>query len=216
MSYFRELPIIEYQSPFSTRSSSDEYVQVKNLFRRVKLRDDLKSNITFLKNYYVRDGFRPDQVADDLYGSPTYDWVVIHSGGIVNIRDEWPLTSKEIYDYSLNKYGNDLNQIKYYVTTEVKDSSGKVYLPKGKVVDANFTIPDPTSPTATLNPVGGVTNYEHEAKINEDKRNLTILRPEYLELFLSDMRRIMSYSKSSQYVNNRVVRTENTRNTDPN
>ena len=216
MSYFRELPIIEYQSPFSTRSSSDEYVQVKNLFRRVKLRDDLKSNITFLRNYYVRDGFRPDQVADDLYGSPTYDWVVIHSGGIVNIRDEWPLTSKEIYDYSLNKYGNDLNQIKYYVTTEVKDSSGKIYLPKGKVVDANFTIPDPTSPTATLNPVGGVTNYEHEAKINEDKRNLTILRPEYLELFLSDMRRIMSYSKSSQYVNNRVVRTENTRNTDPN
>ena len=216
MSYFRELPIIEYQSPFSTRSSSDEYVQVKNLFRRVKLRDDLKSNITFLRNYYVRDGFRPDQVADDLYGSPTYDWVVIHSGGIVNIRDEWPLTSKEIYDYSLNKYGNDLNQIKYYVTTEVKDSSGKIYLPKGKVVDANFTIPDPTSPTATLNPVGGVTNYEHEAKINEDKRNLTILRPEYLELFLSDMRRIMTYSKSSQFVNNRVVRTENTRNTDPN
>ena len=216
MSYFRELPAIQYQSPFSTRSSSDEYVQVKNLFRRVKLRDDLKSNITFLTNYYVRDGFRPDQVANELYGSSTYDWVVIHTGGIVNIRDEWPLNSKEIYEYSLNKYGNDLNQIKYYVTTEVKDSSGKVYLPKGKVVDANFTIPDPTSPTATLNPVGGVTNYEHEAKINEDKRNLTILRPEYLELFLSDMRRIMSYSKSSQFVNNRVVRTENTRNTDPN
>ena len=61
-----------------------------------------------------------------------------------------------------------------------------------------------------------VTNYEYEAKINEDKRNLTILRPEYLDLFLSDMRRIMRYSKSSQFVNNRVVRTENTRNTDPN
>ena len=56
---------------------------------------------------------------------PTYDWVVIHTGGIVNIRDEWPLDSKEIYDYSLNKYGNDLNQIKYYVNKEVKDSSGK-------------------------------------------------------------------------------------------
>ena len=60
-----------------------------------------------------------------------------------------------------------------------------------------------------MNPVGGVTNYEHEAKINEDKRNIILLRPEYLDkLFLSDMRRIMSYSKSSQFVNNRVVRTE--------
>ena len=216
MTYFRELPSILYQSPLSTRSSSDEYVEVKNLFRRVKLRDDLKDSITYLTNYYVRDGFRPDQVAEDLYGSSNLDWVVIHSAGIVNIRDEWPLTSREIYDYSLNKYGNDLNNIRYYVTTEVKDSSGNIYLPKGKVVDSDFTIPDPTSSTATLNPVGGVTNYEREVDINEAKRNLTILRPSYLQLFLSDMKRIMTYSKSSQYVNNKLVRTENTRNTDPN
>ena len=216
MTYFRELPSILYQSPLSTRSGSDEYVEVKNLFRRVKLRDDLKGSVTYLTKYYVRDGFRPDQVAEDLYGSSNLDWVVLHTAGIVNIRDEWPLTSKEIYDYSFNKYGNDLNQIRYYVTTEVKDSNGKVYLPKGKVVDSNFTIPDPTSSVATLNPVGGVTNYEHESNLNEDKRNITVLRPSYLELFLSDMRRIMRYSKSSQYVNNRVVRTENTRNTDPN
>jgi len=216
MTYFRELPSILYQSPLSTRSSSDEYVEVKNLFRRVKLRDDLKDSITYLTNYYVRDGFRPDQVAEDLYGSSNLDWVVIHSAGIVNIRDEWPLTSREIYDYSSNKYGNDLNQIRHYVTTEVKDSSGKIYLPKGKVVDSNFTIADPTSSTTTLNPVGGVTNYEHESNLNEDKRNITVLRPSYLELFVSDMRRIMTYSRSSQYVTNKVVQTENTRNTDPN
>ena len=216
MTYFRELPSILYQSPLSTRSSSDEYVEVKNLFRRVKLRDDLKDSITYLTNYYVRDGFRPDQVAEDLYGSSNLDWVVIHSAGIVNIRDEWPLTSREIYDYSSNKYGNDLNQIRHYVTTEVKDSLGKIYLPKGKVVDSNFTIADPTSSTTTLNPVGGVTNYEHESNLNEDKRNITVLRPSYLELFVSDMRRIMTYSRSSQYVTNKVVQTENTRNTDPN
>ena len=216
MTYFRELPSILYQSPLSTRSSSDEYVEVKNLFRRVKLRDDLKDSITYLTNYYVRDGFRPDQVAEDLYGSSNLDWVVIHSAGIVNIRDEWPLTSREIYDYSSNKYGNDLNQIRHYVTTEVKDSSGKIYLPKGKVVDSNFTIADPTSSTTTLNPVGGVTNYEHESNLNEDKRNITVLRPSYLELFISDMRRIMTYSRSSQYVTNKIVQTENTRNTDPN
>ena len=216
MSYFRELPNLEYQSPLSDRNSSEQYVRVKNLFRRVKLRDDLKNSITFLQNYYIKDGFRPDQVASALYGSPMYDWVVIHSAGIVNIRDEWPLSSKELYDYSLNKYGNDLNNIRYYVTTEVKDLSGKIYLPKGKVVDSDFTIPDPTSSTATLNPVGGVTNYEREVDINESKRNLTLLRPSYLQLFLTDMRRIMTYSRSSQYVNNKVVRTENTRNTDPN
>jgi len=216
MTYFRELPAIAYQSPFSTRSSSEEYVLVKNLFRRVKLRDDLKQSITFLQNYYVRDGFRPDQVAEDLYGRQDLDWVVLHTAGIVNVRDEWPLTSKEIYDYSSNKYGDDLNQIRYYQTKEVKNSLGKVILPKDKVVDKDFTIPDPSSSTATLNPVTGVTNYEHESNINEDKRNITILRPSYLNVFLLDMREIMTYSKSSQYVNKGLVRTENTRNTDPN
>ena len=216
MGYFRELPNLKYPSFLSDKNSSLEYIDVKNFFRRIKLREDLQNTFTVFNKYEIPMGLRPDNVAEDLYGSASLDWVVITCAGIVNIRDEWPLNSNEIYDYSLNKYGNDLNQIKYYVTTEVKDSSGKIYLPKGKVVDANFTIPDPTSPTATLNPVGGVTNYEYEAKINEDKRNLTILRPEYLDLFLSDMRRIMSYSKSSQFVNNRIVRTENTRNTDPN
>ena len=89
-------------------------------------------------------------------------------------------------------------------------------IPKGKIVDSNFTIADPTSSTTTLNPVGGVTYYENESNLNEDKRNITVLRPSYLELFVSDMRRIMTYSRSSQYVTNKVVQTENTRNTDPN
>ena len=42
MSYFRELPDILYQSPFKERNSSTEYIVIKNIFRRVKLRDDLK------------------------------------------------------------------------------------------------------------------------------------------------------------------------------
>ena len=40
MSYFRELPDLNYQSLLKTKHSSNAYVRVKNLFRRVKLRDD--------------------------------------------------------------------------------------------------------------------------------------------------------------------------------
>ena len=54
MTYFRELPDIQYQSPLSNRVSSNEYVTVKNLFRRVKLRDDLKGSTTYLQNYSLK------------------------------------------------------------------------------------------------------------------------------------------------------------------
>ena len=216
MTYFRELPNLNYQSTSSDRSSSRDYVVVKNIFRRAKLRDDLKYIFTSLVDYYIKDGVRPDQVADNVYGDPELDWVVLTSANIINVRDEWPLNSYEIYNYSLNKYGNDLNQIRHYETTEVKDSSGRLILPKGKVVDSGFTIPDPSSSTATLNPVGGVTNYEYESKLNDEKRSIYILSPNYLQVFLNDMKDIMRYTDSSQFVNTNLIQTENTRNTDPN
>ena len=216
MTYFRELPNLNYQSTSSDRSSSEDYVVVKNIFRRAKLRDDLKYVFTSLIDYYIRDGVRPDQVADDIYGDPELDLVVLTSANIINVRDEWPLDSYEIYNYSLNKYGQDLNQIRHYETTEVKDSSDRLILPKGKVVDSGFTIPDPSSPTATLNPVAGVTNYEYETKLNDEKRSIYIITPEYLQVFLNDMRDIMRYTDSSQFVNTSLIKTENTRNTDPN
>ena len=36
MGYFRELPNIEYLSPLKERNSSSEYIEAKNLFKRVK------------------------------------------------------------------------------------------------------------------------------------------------------------------------------------
>ena len=129
---------------------------------------------------------KPDQVADNIYGDPELDWVVLTSANIINVRDEWPLDSREMYEFASNKYGNDLNQIRHYETKEVKDSSGRLILPKGKVVDSGFTIPDPSSPTATLNPVGGVTNYEYESKLNDAKRSIYIISPDYLQVFLNE------------------------------
>jgi hypothetical protein len=215
MTYFRELPNLEYQSFLPDSKSSDQYLTVKNLFRRVKLRDDLQNVFTVFDKYQIVDGARPETVAEELYGSTQYDWVVIVSAGITRIRDEWPLSSKDIYDYSYEKYGNDLNAIHHYETTEVKDSQNRLILPAGKVVDANFTIPNPSLPTATLNPVTGVSNYEYEVAKNEEKRTIYVLKPIYLQQIINDTRKAMTYDKSSQYVDNRLIRTENTKASNP-
>lgn len=141
MSYFRELPSVDYQSPLQTRISSLEYVRVKNIFRRVKLRDDLQNVFTLFNKYEIGEGERPDTVAENLYGSADLDWVVMITAGIINVRNDWPLSDKDIYYFTEDKYGAQrVNDIKFYESTEVKDSKGRLIFPKGKIVDENFTI----------------------------------------------------------------------------
>ena len=210
MGYFRELPNLLYPSYLSDKNSSLNYVEVKNLFRRVKLRDDLQNVITLFDKYEIPEGSRPELVAEEFYGSADLDWVVLLTAGIINVRDEWPLSDRDLYNYSLEKYGyDDLNATRHYETKQVKDSSGRLILPAGKVVDGTFTIPNPADPTATLNPVVGISNYEYEVRKNDKKRSIYLLKPSYLQQFLNDMRDIMVYGPSSQYVDDYTAQTEN-------
>jgi len=205
MGYFRELPNILYPSFLPEKKSSLDFILVKNVFRRVKLRDDLYKNFVIFQKYEIPEGARPDIVAEDLYGSPSLDWVVLTVAGIINIRNEWPLNNRDLYKYCLNKYGDSLNSTRFFETTEVKDSNDRLILPKGKVVDSNFTIPKPGAPNATINPVVGITNYEYETRLNDEKRNINVLREENITEFLDDMREIMTYQESSEFVNRRVA-----------
>lgn len=211
MSYFRELPNLEYQSFLSDSKSSDQYLLVKNLFRRVKLRDDLQNVFTIFDRYEIPDGSRPELVANELYGSEEYDWVVLVCAGITRIRDQWPLSDRDLYEYALGIYGDNLNANHHYETTEVKDSEDRLIMPAGKVVDSNFTIPKPGEPNVTINPVTGISNYEYEVRKNNDKRGIYVLKPNYLQQVLNDIRKAMTYDRSSQYVNNKLIKTENTR-----
>jgi len=215
MGYFRELPELNYQSFLSNSNSSQNYLRVKNLFRRCKLRDDLQNVFTMFNKYEIVEGARPDTVAEEMYGSAELDWVVLMTAGIVNARDEWPLSDKEIYDYALDIYGDDMNDIHHYETKEVKDQNDKLILSKGKVVDSTFTIPDPDNYKSTLNPVTGISNYEYETIKNNKKRSIYLLKPGYLQQFLNDMRQEMTYDKSSQYISDDLIETENTKSTIP-
>ena len=210
MGYFRELPNLLYPSFLPNKNSSLDFIEIKNLFRRAKLRDDLQNNFTVFEKYEIPMGLRPDTVAEELYGSDELDWVVLTVAGILNVRNEWPLNDRDLYEYSLDKYGESLNSTRFFETKETKDSNGRLILPKGKVVDSNFTIPKPGEPTATLNPVVGISNYQYETRINDEKRNIFVLREEYLQQFLNDMRELMTYDESSEFIDERTAQTENT------
>ena len=209
MGYFRELPNLRYPSFLREKKSSLDYIEVKNVFRRIKLRDDLQSNFTIFNKYEIEEGMRPDTVAEELYGNPEFDWIILTVAGILNVRNEWPLNNRDLYNYCLDKYDDSLNSVRFFETKEVKNADGKLILPKGKVVDSGFTIPNPDNVSANLNPVVGISNYEYETRLNDEKRNIYVLREGYIQTFLNDIREIMTYDESSEFVDERTIQTEN-------
>jgi hypothetical protein len=215
MAYFRELPDVEYQSFLSDAISSKDYLTVKNLFRRNKLRDDLQNSFTLFNKYEIIEGARPDTVAEEFYGNDELDWVVLMTAGIINVRNEWPLSNYQLYNYVDNKYGDRINDNNFYETKEIKDSNGRLILPSGKVVDEDFTLTysdNGVNVTVTgTNVRRGVSNWEYETRKNNKKSSIYLLRRGYLQQFLNDMREIMLYDRSSQYINETLIRTENTR-----
>ena len=227
MGYFRELPDLQYQNFLSSSLSSHSYITVKNLFRRNKLRDDLQNVFTIFDKYEIMEGARPDTIAEDFYGDSELDWVVLMTAGILNVRNEWPLSNRDLYEYAYELYGNELNSVHHYETIEIKDSDGKLILPKGKRVDKDFTISyydngNYWTKTGIYNlstningSIGSVTNWEYETIKNDKKRSIFLLRRMYLQQFLNDMRNIMVYQRSSQRVTDRLARTENTKVTMP-
>jgi hypothetical protein len=215
MAYFRNVADILYQSQSTDVKGSADFVRAKNLFKRAKIRDDLFQSAVAFEKYKIIGEERPDQVAERIYGTSQYDWVVLLANNIINIRTEWPLSDFEIDDYISRKYTQEeRTQPHHFETVSKFDSRGKLIVPSGKIVDSNFSVSyydEQLSQSVTVFPVKSVSNFEYEIKINDDKRNIFILRSRFLQTVISDMEEIMSYGFSSQYVDPNTKKGENFR-----
>ena len=236
MGYFRELPNIAYQSPLLHKNSSRDFLLIKNIFRRTKLYDFLENSVSLLEKFTIGDGDRPDTIAEQMYGDSSLDYIIVLIAGITNIVDEWPLQDYQVYDYALQKYGSEekMNEIRYYETLEIIDDQGRQIVPPKLIVDADFKVDGtvnkfPSSTRYTLKALTGnrqlddkdefsvatdniaraVTNLEYEYTINEEKREINVLSPGYVQLFINDLRDIVSYDKSSSYIAKNFAGTEN-------
>ena len=229
MAYLKQLPAVVYPSPLSHKNSSKDSIIVKNLFRKAKLKEWLSDSVTVFNKSYISDGARPDTIAESLYGDANLDYVVVLCARITNITDQWPLSSKDLYNYSVDKYGIEgLNEIHHYETIEVRDEKDRLIMPKGAVVDANYQLDGPrkrslsatwkgyydsgevvTYKLETISPIFGISNYQFEIAKNQDKREIDVLDKKYVSIFLQDLKRSLSYDRSSNYINQNLINTTN-------
>jgi hypothetical protein len=334
-SYFRQVPNFEYVSRTAGEQNISDYIEVKNLFKRGKLREDIFGNLSFFTKYKIIGNERPDNVAYKVYNDETLDWVVLLANNILNIQSEWPLTQQAFDKVMFEKYGDYetlYGGIHHYETTGIVNSNGVTVLPSkirvpntwntnGNFIEVNNTkigqifsgngitptttatvtvnngifgldvgsqitinnvidstyngtfivtsalipfenggavsftyelpsIPNDASPTLANprteevlltieNPNGtgnsyyyeyydeglgysvqlprdsfvrAVTNFEYENELEENKRNIFILKPQYLSVVFNDMDDLMPYKKNgAQYVNPTLKRGSNIR-----
>tara|TARA_B100001996_G_scaffold12242_1_gene10259 strand:+ start:368 stop:1039 length:672 start_codon:yes stop_codon:yes gene_type:complete len=216
--YFRNIPNFEYVNRTKDGQFISNYTQVKNFFKKGKMREDIFQDLTVFEKYNVKGDDRPDNVANEIYGDPNLDWVVLTSNNIVNIYNEWPLSQQVFEDYILDKYGTyeKLDETHHYESNEVKDSTGLIIFPKGVQVSAAQSVSfyEPTrDEQVTVNPVSkAVTNYQYEEEINNKKRRIFLLKPSYLNVVFDDLEEMMEYKKgSTQYVSETLKRADDPR-----
>ena len=212
-SYFRQLPELDYPSLANDRKSAYDYQKVKNIFKRAVIRDDLFDEVVAFTKYSVVGDERPDQVAYNFYGDSGLDWVVLTTNNIIHVRDEWPMGNQDFLTYLNEKYtAEQLSNIHHYETKLIRDSRGRLIQPEGLTVPAGHSISFlDNGVLRTESQLTSFTFLEHENNLNDKKRDIDILRPEYLSVFLENFAEIMEYKPSRQFVNEDLKKTENPR-----
>ena len=215
--YFSQLPDFEYVSRLPDSKISD-YNPVKNFFMRGKLREDIFQNVAIFTKYEVKGDDRPDNVAFEFYGDANLDWLVLTCNNIINVYDEWPMTQFNFENYLLDKYDNyeTINATHHYETTEVKNSKGVVIVPAGLEVDSNYSVSfydeEIEGMTIVSSPVTEITNYHYEEKLQQDKRNIFLLKARFLNVVKDDLEEMMEYKKgSTQYKSGTLKTADNIR-----
>ena len=217
-SYFNLIPDFDYVSRLPDAKISD-YIRVKNFFRRVTLREDIFQGLTFFTKYSIKGDDRPDNVANKVYENPSLDWLILLANNITHIPTEWPMSQYDFDKFMLEKYDNYdtlYNGVHHHETIEVKNSNGVIIVRAGLEVNSDFTQTyydyyDAEMKTKS-NITRPVTNYEYEEKLENKKREIFVLKQEYLTVVLDDVDDIMPYEKgSTEFIDRNLKKAENIR-----
>ena len=194
MAYFEYLPDVQVRTSSYRTNNVDPYKLAKNIFRRIKIRENLDDIILGFNQYTIKNNQRPDQVSLEIYGTMEYDWVVLLTNNIINLYDEWPMSEDELERYIDSEYEEDADSVHHWVTQKITDTRGRTLLRDGRIVSENFsyTRPDGTAiPKEDL--VRPISVYDFEAEKNDFKRNIYLLRKEYINGFIEEFSNLVDY-----------------------
>ena len=99
--YFSKFPIVSYPTNIKNNKA---YIVARNIIRRVALSEETKSSNGAFIEYHIKDGERPEHIADRVYGSPEDHWIVLLANDIIDPYHDWYKSSSVFEEYVLKKY----------------------------------------------------------------------------------------------------------------
>jgi len=180
--FFKAMPKISYKT-------GDKTILTKDIFRRVGL-DRKKNNKLAVNSYYIKDGETPDMLANNFYGSSKYEdmlannfygsskyhWILLIVNDIVSVNEEWPKNQELLFTYTESKYGvgNASLDHHYRLTSDIS------------------IIVDHDAAAITAGTIEAVSNLDYELQLNEEKRQIFVLKPEFLAEFIVSYKSLMA------------------------
>ena len=161
--YFQPFPTIKYDPTGSGYTS-----EIKDITTRVKVKQWVRAKASLFAKFDVEDGMTPDQAAYYLYNDTEYHWVVLLFNEITNTYYGWPLSRRDFDTFVENKYTNPEGVHHYEITQSSGDQSVKI--------NVMSTVPGATA----------VSNLEYEGAIQDKKKQIKVLKPEYLNQFVRE------------------------------
>jgi len=173
--YFDDnFPIIPYDSV-----GDYKFKDVTNLLRRVALRAKVRTNVLLYDTYDVKNGETPESLSHRLYGDSEYHWIIMLVNDITDRYHDWPMSEAQFSQYLKDKYSNPDAVHHYEISQESGDTDIKI----------NIGTSNTDYPTATA-----ITNYEHEQKLQDDRRKIRLLDPSFISQFVTEYQSLMSES----------------------
>jgi len=110
--YFEQFPIINYEGR-----------NVRDITRRTNFTKEVSNNPLLYLPYTVKEGERPEDIAEFYYGSTDYTWIVYFSNRIMDPYHEWPKSEADFNNYLIDKYGEQSGLVGEEVVEWVREDN---------------------------------------------------------------------------------------------
>lgn len=165
--YFKYFPTTKYNIDNTKNQKT-----VRNIMLGLRIIESVKKNSAIYYIYTLKDGDRPDIVAEKYYKSVDYAWLVMLANNIVDPIYDWLLTQEQLDKFIAKKYGS----------LEYAKSNVKNYFDGD-----NFIVDVDTYNSLPAGNRSAQSLYEWEVEKNEKKRRIKIIDRSYLQQIESEL-----------------------------